>query len=69
MTKSQFKAKAEAAFRKANPTAQITGWIDARLVTYPTGIKEYAGKFQAVADGHRTRVMIASGSADYVMVR
>lgn len=69
MTKAQFKRKAEAAFLKANPTAVITGWIEARLVTFPTGAKEYVGKFHAVAIGHRAKVMIVSGAADYVMVR
>ncbi len=69
MTKTQFKAKAERAFLQANPTATITGWIKAGLVTYPTGVREYAGQFQAVAEGYRFKVIIASGDDTYIMTR
>ena len=69
MTKTEFQRKAERAFLNANPTAIVVGWIEARQVTFPTGVREFVGKFYAVAPGHRRRVMIASGARDYVMVR
>jgi hypothetical protein len=69
MTKAEFKRKAERAFQKANPTAIIVGWIDAKQVTFPTGIREYVGHFDAVAPGHKRRVLLATGSDSYVMVR
>jgi hypothetical protein len=70
MTKSEFKKKAEAAFIRSNPTAIITGWtLEPRKVTYPTGVKEFMGKFHAIADGHRSREMLACADDDYVMVR
>lgn len=68
MTKADFKRRAEAAFIKRNPAAQIE-WIEARLVTFPTGVREYMGSFIAIAPGFRPSRMIASGSEDYVMVR
>jgi hypothetical protein len=69
MTMKQFQSKVEAAFLKANPTATITGWLDARLVKYPTGVRGWAGKFHAIADGYKPRVMIAQGDDTYIMVR
>lgn len=70
MNKRQFKAKAENAFLKANQGANIKiTWMDTCVVGYPKGCKAYYGTFRAVADGYRPRVMVASGSDDYVMVR
>lgn len=68
MTKREFKAKAAAAFARVNPTAAIQ-WLDARFVTYPTGVQGWHGRFEAIADGYRTRVMLASGDDSHVMVR
>jgi hypothetical protein len=68
MNATQFKRKAEAAFKKVNPTASVE-WISAKQVTYPTGIKEYRGEFYAQADGYRSRKMVAMGDTSYVMVR
>jgi len=68
MNATQFKRKAEAAFKKTNPTASVE-WISAKQVTYPTGVKEYRGQFIAEAAGYRTRQMTAMGDDSYVMVR
>jgi hypothetical protein len=68
MNATQFKRKAEAAFKKANPTASIE-WISAKQVTYPTGVKEYRGQFLAEAPGYRASQMTAMGDDSYVMVR
>jgi hypothetical protein len=70
MTHDSFKRKAESAFLRSNPTATITGWPRApRLITYPTGLREWGGSFHAIADGSRSKVVIASGDDSYVMVR
>lgn len=68
MTRKQFRQKAEAAFKKANPAASIE-WIEARFVTYPTGYKGWYGKIAATAPGYKSRVMIAMGDDTYMMVR
>jgi hypothetical protein len=68
MTRKQFKDRVTAAFYRANPTAVITGWLDARFVTYPTGHKGWVGKFAACAEGYRPKVMLASGDDDHVRV-
>jgi hypothetical protein len=68
MTKREFKRKATIAFMKVNPTATIE-WITATEIIYPTGIKEWSGRFSAIADGYRAKTMIVSGADDYIMVR
>lgn len=68
MTRKQFKAKAAAAFKRQNPSASIE-WISAEFITYQTGLKEWRGKFSAVAPGYRPSVMHACGDDSYVMVR
>lgn len=70
MTRKQFIAKAEAAFKRANPTVDFVSWHHVpKLVTYPTGVKGWHGKFYATAEGHKPRIMIAEGDDSYVMVR
>lgn len=66
--KREFKNKAAAAFKRTNPAAEIE-WMTARLVTFPTGVKEWLGTFTATALGHKPSVMTATGADDYVMVR
>jgi hypothetical protein len=68
MTKAEFKRKAQRAFYRENPTCIIVAWLDAKLVTFPTGVTEWAGHFLAANSVNR-RVMIATGADDYVMVR
>ena len=68
MTKAKFKAKAAAAFIRANPDAHVAGWISCRRVKYPTGVVGFAGKFYA-ADKTGWNVMNADGDDTYVMVR
>jgi hypothetical protein len=70
MTRKQFADKATKAFLKANPTAKIAYWIEIpKEVTYPTGVKEWRGKFFAIAPGYKKMYMIATGDDTYVMVR
>ena len=70
MTRKQFRDKATKAFLKANPTAKVAYWLGApEIVTYPTGVKEWHGRFLAIAPGHKNMFMIASGDDSYVMVR
>lgn len=71
MTRSQFIKKAETAFARANPNANLTIiWRRApRLVTYPTGITEWAGYFHAYSNQHRPRKMLAQGDDSYIMIR
>lgn len=70
MTKHQFKRKAEAAFLRRNPTAKITGWVgEPNFLKYPTGVKGWSGKFHAVAEGYKPKIMFADGDDTYVMVR
>ncbi len=70
MTKTEFKAKAEAAFYRANPGAKIDEWIgDVANLKYPTGVTGWHGKFKVSQGGYKTTVMIANGDDSYVMVR
>lgn len=70
MTKHQFMKKAEAAFRRANPTADYIGWHNSpKFVTYPTGVKGWSGKFYATAQGYSPRFVLAEGDDSYIMVR
>ena len=58
----QFRRRAEAGIRSANPDAlDLTiEWIEpARKVTWPTGVSGYSGRVQLVADGHEVRRMMA----------
>jgi hypothetical protein len=69
MTAKEFQAKARAAFLRANPDATI-GWSKApKLVTYPTGVKEWRWDFYATGEGYRSRTMTAHGDDTYLMVR
>ena len=53
MTPKAFKKNAERIFLKRNPTAAIE-WVKApKLVTFPTGIKEFYGTFAATAPGFK----------------
>ena len=70
MTKLQFMKKAEAAFKRANPTADYISWnVSPKLITYPTGVKGWSGKFYATAFGYSPRYVLAQGDDTYVMVR
>lgn len=63
MTKAQFKAKAEAAFKRANPNidAQITWTFVGPIVRYPAGGGTFRnGLFHVEASGFRTRTMCAT---------
>lgn len=54
----QFRRRAEAGIRKANPdsTNLEIEWIEpARKVTWPTGVSGYYGRLQLTADGYETR--------------
>lgn len=82
MTKVQFKAKAVAAFKRANPeasNARITWLFVGPLVPYPSGTgrgrqlhgKFRCGHFSVEAPGFRTLIMFADGANDgsYISVR
>lgn len=69
MTAKEFQKRAKEAFLRQNPDATI-GWLKApRLVTFPTGVKEWQWSFYASAEGYRSREMTATGDDTYVMVR
>jgi hypothetical protein len=69
MTPKAFKKKAEALFFKKNPTATVEWVKTPKLVTFPTGVKEFYGTFAATAPGFKPKLMIATGDATYTMVR
>ena len=69
MNAKEFQKKAKEAFLKKNPGATI-GWLKSpRMVTYPTGVKEWRWEFEAKQNGYRAETMIATGDDTYVMVR
>ncbi|WP_395772579.1 hypothetical protein [Arenimonas sp.] len=58
----QFRRRAEAGIRSANPDALDLDieWIEpARKVTWPTGVSGYIGRLQLSADGHEVRRVTA----------
>jgi hypothetical protein len=60
---SDFRRKAEAGFRRANPDADyisIEWTFGPKRVTYPTGLQGFVGRFVARAISHRTRELHAS---------
>jgi hypothetical protein len=71
MNTRQFKAKAEAAFLRANPNATraVFTWINAGPTVFRDGSKGFAGRFHVVADGYRPRAMSAVLDCDGLMVR
>lgn len=68
MTKATFKAKAEAAFRRANPDAtsvKITWTFVSDINPYRRGTGSFrSGHFHVENPGFRTRIMIVTCDTD-----
>jgi hypothetical protein len=59
---AMFRRRAERGIRAANPDATdlTIAWNWSRKVTYPTGLKGYAGEVTLTAPGYRPTTRIAS---------
>jgi hypothetical protein len=72
MTKAQFKSKAVALFKGANPDAKgvsIEWTFGPNRVTWADGSQGWTGRFSVSADGFRSREMSATYGAMGWMVR
>lgn len=70
-TLPQFRKAAEASFKRANPdAADVTlHWERCRSIKWAIGGKGFSGMAVAMADGYRTRTVMATYNDGMLMVR
>ncbi len=69
MSVREFKRHCESMFARANPGAEVFGWVRCVHVTWHDGSRGFSGAFEAGGDGWKPRRMFATYDPSGFMVR